>query len=178
MGVKWCSQICELVPIKMVWDIHLPHTTVGRCCWHFVLQHRMGEDECPASKGRRWEVVGLCVCVMTPASRGSTFLGDWRGWAEEGAWWEQRSTALLPWGFSEVLEALTAGRNSPRRRRQGNHKPVTNLPSFLQPIPSTNHVWKYSIQASSAMASKNHLTSVDTYFPSSIFPLLWVCHRR
>lgn len=154
----------SIYPARQLW------VDVGHC---FVLLCRMGEGGSPAIE-RRWEVVGWpsCACVSwLQLPSGGTFLWEWRGWAEEGTWWlfgrqEQRSTVLLPWGLSWISEALTAGGNSPRRRRQGNHKHIIDSLSFLQPIPSTNHIWKYSSQTSFAAVSKNNLTS----FASPVFP--------
>lgn len=146
------------------------------CC--FILLCRMGEGVSSASEGRRWLAL-LCIWLRLP-QRG-VFLERQRGQAEEGAQelfgrWEQRSMLLLPQGLGWVSEDLTSGRNSSRRRRQGNHTPVIDSLSFLQPIPSNNHIWKYGFQASFAMVSKNALTSVETYFACPIFLQLWLHH--
>lgn len=46
-------------------------------------------------------------------------------------------------------------------KEAGNHKPLIDSLSFLQPIPSTNHIWKYSFQASFTMAKKKKNSSLQ-----------------
>lgn len=128
---------------------------IGYCFFCGVGWGKMGILAARGGGGRLWGGPALCMSWLQHPWGDTIFLGaklkkkhgDFLAGGNRDVW-HSCLRASAESRSSECLQELT------EEKEAGNHKPLIDSLSFLQPIPSTNHIWKYSFQASFTMAKK------------------------
>lgn len=135
------------------------------CC---VGWGKMGLLAARGGGGRLWR--SPAPCVMAPASLRRHFFWE-PNWRRSTVTFWQVGTEM----YSSCLRASAESESSDcwqeltEEREAGNHKPLIDSLSFLQPIPSTNHIWKYSFQASFTMAKKKKFLAPERIVLPALF---------